>query len=81
MEWDHSQCEVVVFPTMVHINYVNEMVDDHVSIGVQNVSKHKQGAFTGEISAEAVKDFGVNWALVGHSERRVLFGETNSIVA
>jgi triosephosphate isomerase len=39
------------------------------------------GAFTGEISAEQLKDFGINWTIIGHSERRSLFGETNEVVA
>jgi len=38
------------------------------------------GAFTGEISGEQLKDFEVNWVLIGHSERRALFGETDAIV-
>ena len=41
----------------------------------------KDGAFTGEISAEQVKDFGLRWTLIGHSERRTLYGETNELVA
>ena len=41
----------------------------------------EKGAQTGEVKAEQVKDFGVNWAIVGHSERRNLFKETDEIVA
>lgn len=39
------------------------------------------GAFTGEISGEQLKDFEVNWVVIGHSERRALFGETDAVVA
>ena len=49
--------------------------------GSQNVSEFKQGAYTGEISCAMLQDFGCSFALVGHSERRELFGETNQQVA
>ena len=41
----------------------------------------ENGAFTGEISADQLKNFGVNWVIIGHSERRSLFGETDEIMA
>lgn len=49
--------------------------------GSQNVSEHAQGAFTGEISVGMLKDFGCRYAIVGHSERRSLYGETDAQVA
>lgn len=52
-----------------------------VSWGAQDVSKHEQGAFTGEVSAAMLADFDCQWALVGHSERRTLHGETDQLVA
>ena len=39
------------------------------------------GAYTGEVSAEQIKDFGLQWTIIGHSERRKLFNETNEVVA
>ena len=42
---------------------------------------HKNGAFTGEISAEQIKDFELKWTLIGHSERRQYFNETDAMVA
>lgn len=39
------------------------------------------GAYTGEVSAEQIKDFGLQWVIIGHSERRKLFSETNEVVA
>jgi triosephosphate isomerase (TIM) len=52
-----------------------------VQWGAQNVSEHVQGAFTGEVSAAMLRDFGCQYVLVGHSERRALYGETSAVVA
>jgi len=51
-----------------------------ISIGAQNCSDHDEGAFTGEISCHMLKDAGASFVLVGHSERRQLFHETNALV-
>ena len=56
------------------------MLQDNVKVAAQNVSAHKTGAFTGEIAAEQLTDFGVEWTLIGHSERRALFHECNETV-
>jgi triosephosphate isomerase len=52
-----------------------------IAWGAQNVSEHAQGAFTGEISVGMLKDFGCRYAIVGHSERRAIYGETDAQVA
>jgi triosephosphate isomerase len=52
-----------------------------VAPGAQNVSEHAKGAYTGEVSAAMLKDLGSRYAIVGHSERRQLFGETDAQVA
>ena len=52
-----------------------------LELGTQDVSAQASGAFTGEVSAAMLKDFGVRYALVGHSERRQYHGETDSLVA
>jgi triosephosphate isomerase len=52
-----------------------------IQLGAQDVSAHAQGAYTGEVAAGMLKDFGVHYAIVGHSERRQYHGETDALVA
>ena len=52
-----------------------------LGLGAQNMSEHAQGAYTGEVSAAMLKEFGCRYVLVGHSERRQLYGETDAAVA
>jgi triosephosphate isomerase len=52
-----------------------------VAWGAQDVSEHAQGAWTGEVSGAMLADFGCRFALVGHSERRSFFGDTDAVVA
>ena len=51
-----------------------------VQLGAQNINPNKEGAFTGEISAEMLKQFHIQWVIVGHSERRLLFKESNNFI-
>ena len=74
--------DVVVAPTAIHVaQAVHDLKDTGVHVAVQNISKTKNGAFTGEISAEMVKDFGLQWTIIGHSERRHKYGETDADIA
>lgn len=57
------------------------MVKNTVQVGAQNVSQFDAGAYTGEIAAEHLKDYGIEWVLIGHSERRYQFGESSEVVA
>lgn len=53
----------------------------HVAWGAQNLSQYEKGAYTGEVSASMLKDFGCSYVIIGHSERRTIFGETSMTVA
>ena len=57
------------------------MLRDGVHVAAQNVSKFGEGAYTGEVAASALVDFGIQWVIIGHSERRTLFGECDETVA
>jgi triosephosphate isomerase len=52
-----------------------------IAWGTQNMSQHARGAYTGEVSAAMLKDFGCTYVIVGHSERRALYGESDEVVA
>ena len=82
-QWaDADAAEVIVFPPTVHIATVaSVLVDSSVAIGAQNLSQFESGAFTGEISAAMLVDLGCKYVLVGHSERRTVFGESSHCVA
>ena len=74
--------DVGVCPSAVFISEVaNALQGKSVRLGSQNVADQDQGAFTGEISAPMLREFGVSLAVVGHSERRAIYGETDALVA
>ena len=78
---NHKQVEVVVAPTSSHIYVLQQNLKNPlVQIAAQNISQFKNGAYTGEISAEILNDFGVEWTILGHSERRHVFGESDKVV-
>ncbi len=77
---DHADIAVCV--PYVYLPYVAEVVKDTaLALGSQNVADQSAGAYTGEISASMLKEVGVTYALVGHSERRSYYGDTDASVA
>ena len=69
--------DVGVAPTFVCLQTVVENADKKLIIAAQNVNEHDHGAYTGEISIPMLKEIGVNWVILGHSERRTYNGETS----
>ena len=73
-------CAVCVpFPYLAQV--AERLRGSPIAWGAQNVSEHAQGAYTGEVSAAMLAEFGCRYVIVGHSERRQLYGETDALVA
>lgn len=78
----NSNAEMIVFPPFVFLDQVSHLLNEtSIQWGGQNLASEIQGAFTGEISAQMLQEFGCHSVLVGHSERRQLYGESNELVA
>ena len=76
-----AQCDVVVCPTAVCLPAAVEAAKgSNVKVGAQNVHFKASGAYTGELSVEMLKAVGVEYVIIGHSERRQYFGETDKTV-
>ena len=76
-----AECEVVVCPPYVDLAVVSELIKgSSICLGAQNVHWAEKGAFTGEVSANMLRELGVEYAIIGHSERRQYFGETDETV-
>jgi triosephosphate isomerase len=74
--------EAIVCPPFVHLAEVHGELDgSRIGLGAQDVCAEEQGAHTGEVSAEMLADVGCRYVIVGHSERRALYGEDDELVA
>ena len=81
-----SAVEVVIMPPAILVGDLREQLsepgsDNKIRWGVQNISPEEPGAFTGEVAAEMARDQGCTYCIIGHSERRQLFGETDEVIA
>lgn len=81
-----SQVNVVICPSFPYLSELSQKIkaaklNEAIQVGSQNVSEHKSGAYTGEISTSMLQNLNVNYVIVGHSERRSLYNETSSQVA
>ena len=77
-----SSVEIAVCPPFPYLQQASEQLNGTpIALGAQNVSEHVQGAYTGEVSAAMIREFGCRYVIVGHSERRQLYGERDAQVA
>ena len=77
----NNNCEVVICPSFTSIPLMVDLVKDkRISMGSQDISIFKKGAYTGDISIDMIEELGCKWAIVGHSERRQFYNETNEII-
>ncbi len=76
------KAEMAICPPFIYLQQVSELLKGTViSWGGQNVSQNDQGAFTGEVATDMLVDFGCKYVIVGHSERRSLYRESDELVA
>lgn len=82
---DLKEVEIALGPTLLHLGLALELCSSegarHLKLAAQNFHAEAQGAFTGEVSVAMLPEYGVDYGLVGHSERRELFAETDEVVA
>ena len=78
----NSSTEIIVAPTFVNLSKAVEITKENgVTVAAQNMHQAEGGAFTGEIAASMLTDIGVNTVILGHSERRAYFHETDALLA
>ncbi|KAA0710022.1 Triosephosphate isomerase A [Triplophysa tibetana] len=76
----HDETEVVCGAPSIYLDYARSKLDRRIGVAAQNCYKVPKGAFTGEISPAMIKDCGVDWVILGHSERRHVFGESDELI-
>ncbi|GGJ86654.1 triose-phosphate isomerase [Pseudomonas matsuisoli] len=77
-----NRLEIAICPSFPYLHQVSMVATgSNIALGAQNVSSHPEGAFTGEVSARMLKEFGCRYVLIGHSERRTLYAEDDQLVA
>lgn len=72
--------EVVCGAPAIYLDFARSKLDPKIGVAAQNCYKVAKGAFTGEISPAMIKDCGVHWVILGHSERRHVFGESDELI-
>jgi len=80
-ELNNKKVKTIFCPSFTDLNIVTELLQKSDSeIGAQNVFYESNGAYTGEVSSSMLKNIGCQWVMIGHSERRSIFGETDEMV-
>ncbi|GAA5879897.1 hypothetical protein JCM16303_004389 [Sporobolomyces ruberrimus] len=79
--FDVEAADVIIAPPALYIIPLLEHVKKGIKVAAQNAHQLESGAYTGEISLAQLKDVGLEWVVLGHSERRTLFHETDSLIA
>ncbi|CAI4227053.1 unnamed protein product [Auanema sp. JU1783] len=78
---NNDDVDVIVSPPAPYLDYAKSKLTTDVKVAAQNTYKVPSGAFTGEVSPAMLKDLGLEWVILGHSERRHVFGEQDLLIA
>jgi len=72
--------DIIICPPSLYLEMTTDFADNKIFIGSQNVSNYEYGAYTGEISAKMLKSIDIDYCIIGHSERRKYFNESNQLI-
>ena len=77
-----KEVQIIVAPTFINLaSAVDHLEFTNIDVAAQNMHQNENGAYTGEISADMLKSVGVTTVILGHSERRAIFNETDAVIA
>jgi triosephosphate isomerase len=78
----NREVRVIVAPAFTNLHHAFESLrDSPIDVAAQNMNEHKEGAYTGEVSAQMLSSIGIKTVILGHSERRAIFNETDALLA
>ncbi|CAK8162513.1 Triosephosphate isomerase [Candidatus Xenohaliotis californiensis] len=80
VDYVNDSIKLIVCPPYPLLQQARKIFNNTIAVGAQNCSQQTYGAFTGEVSCSLLKEVGCDFVIVGHTERRVLFGENNQII-
>jgi len=78
-----NEVEIIIVPPFIHLTVLNKLLQDYdqICLGAQNCNEHDSGAYTGEVSTAMLRSSGVDYVIIGHSERRAYFNESDELLA
>ena len=79
--YENPNLEVIICPPFTYLTQITELKTKSIKMGAQNISESQNGAFTGEISGSILQDMNMDYVIIGHSERRQMYNDTNAVIA
>ena len=79
--YENPNIEVIICPPFTYLTQILKLKAPRIKMGAQNISESQNGAFTGEISGSMLQDMNIDYVIIGHSERRQMYSDTNTIIA